>query len=119
MWLLDRLAEQRIAQAIERGELDDLAGAGRPLQLDDDALVPEELRVAYRILKNAGFIPPEVQARREIGDISTLLSTLDDPEDRGRARRRLELLLRQVAHARGDDMQLDAAYYEQVSARFR
>jgi hypothetical protein len=63
------LAEQRIAEAISRGELDDLPGAGRPLDLSDDALVPEELRLAYRILKNAGFVPPEVEVLNEIAEL--------------------------------------------------
>jgi hypothetical protein len=57
--MLDFLAEQKLAEAVSRGELDNLPGAGR--RLEDDALVPEELRLAYRILKNAGFVPPEVQ----------------------------------------------------------
>jgi Domain of unknown function (DUF1992) len=67
--MLDFLAERRIAEAVSRGELDDLPGAGRPLELDDDALVPEELRLAYRILKNAGFVPPEVEALNEIAQL--------------------------------------------------
>lgn len=60
--MFDLIAERKIAEAIARGELDDLPGAGRPLDLTDDALIPEELRMAYRILKNAGYVPPEVQA---------------------------------------------------------
>jgi hypothetical protein len=59
--MLDFIAERVIQEAIARGELDDLPGAGRPLELDDDALVPEELRLAYRILKNAGYVPEEVR----------------------------------------------------------
>lgn len=55
MLVLEVLAEKKIAEAAERGELDDLPGAGRPLALDDDALVPEEMRMANRILKNAGL----------------------------------------------------------------
>ncbi len=58
--MLDFIAEQRIAEAVANGELDALPGAGKALELDDDALVPEELRVAHRILKNAGVAPPEV-----------------------------------------------------------
>jgi Domain of unknown function (DUF1992) len=53
--MFDLIAEQKIAEAIARGELDHLPGAGRPLELDDDALVPEDLRIAVRILKNAGL----------------------------------------------------------------
>jgi hypothetical protein len=53
--MLDFLVEQKLLEAVSRGEFDDLPGAGRPLDLDDDPLVPEELRLAYRILKNAGY----------------------------------------------------------------
>jgi hypothetical protein len=59
--MLDFLAERRIAEAIANGELDELPGKGRPLELDDDALVPEDQRVANRVLKNAGAAPPEVK----------------------------------------------------------
>ncbi|MCK7495402.1 MAG: DUF1992 domain-containing protein [Comamonadaceae bacterium] len=59
--LLDALVEQRIARAIAEGAFDDLPGAGKPLILDGDRLIPEDLRVAYRVLKNAGYIPPEIE----------------------------------------------------------
>jgi hypothetical protein len=62
MTALELLAERKIADAVSRGELDGLPGQGRPLALDDDPLVPEELRVAYRILKNAGYVPPDLEA---------------------------------------------------------
>ena len=62
--MFDLIAEQKIAEAIARGELDNLPGAGRPLNLDDDALIPEELRLAYRILKNAGYVPPDGKTQR-------------------------------------------------------
>jgi hypothetical protein len=56
------IAERKIAEALERGEFDDLPGRGRPLELEEDRLVPEELRMAYRIVKNAGYVPREVEA---------------------------------------------------------
>jgi hypothetical protein len=59
--MFDLIAERRIAEAIARGELEGLPGEGRPLALDDNPLVPEELRAAHRILKNAGIVPPEVK----------------------------------------------------------
>ena len=92
MTLLDRLVDQRIEAAIAAGELDDLPGAGKPLSLDDDTLVPEELRVAHRILKNAGFLPPEVEARREIASVTSLLRHATDDESRRHALARLALL---------------------------
>jgi hypothetical protein len=58
MWLIDQLVEARISDAQARGEFDNLPGAGKALQLQDEAPVPEELRAAYRLLKNAGYLPP-------------------------------------------------------------
>jgi hypothetical protein len=62
------------------------------LVFDDDALVPEELRMAYRILKNAGFVPPEVQTLREIGDLERHMEGLPRGGARARAVRKLQLL---------------------------
>jgi hypothetical protein len=70
--MLDFLAERKVSEAVSRGELDGLPGAGRPLDLDDDALVPEELRVSYRILKNAGLVPRELQDLKAMKKISLL-----------------------------------------------
>ncbi len=96
--MLDFLAERRIAEAIANGELDELPGEGRPLDLEDDALVPEELRLASRILKNAGFVPPEVQTLNEIAELERLAG-LDS-----RAARKLALLRTRI----------EAGYYDKV-----
>jgi len=50
---LQYIAERKIEQAIARGELDNLPGAGRPLCDDIDPLLPPEARMAWRILRNA------------------------------------------------------------------
>jgi hypothetical protein len=60
MGLLDALAEERILKAIERGELRGLPGEGAPLELEENLLISEEVRVVNRILKNAGLLPPDV-----------------------------------------------------------
>jgi hypothetical protein len=119
MWLIDQLAEARIAQAIERGTLDDLPGSGAPLDLDDNLLVPEELRVAYRILKNAGCIPPELELRREINQVEQLLATLHEPGQRTRAAKRLNLLMARLAATRGGEVDMRAFdnYYEKIAAQ--
>jgi len=93
------LAERRIEEALARGEFDDLPGAGRPLELDDDPLVPEELRVAYRILKNAGYVPPEVQTLNEIAGLERLIARDDvDAAAHAKAVKKLALLRAQIEH---------------------
>ncbi len=94
---LAALVERRIEEAIARGEFDHLPGAGRPLALDDDLLVPEEMRVANRILKNAGFVPPEAQ---QIAEVNALLAQMEReqmaPRDDSPQARRLRALLIQL-----------------------
>ncbi|HEY8540610.1 MAG TPA: DnaJ family domain-containing protein [Steroidobacteraceae bacterium] len=121
MDFIERLAEQRILAAMERGEFDNLPGAGKPLDLDDDANVPPELRVAYRILKNAGFVPPEVELRREIADAESLLVQALSPAERSAANRRLEFLLTKLSAMRGRarDARLEAAYYDKLADKLR
>ena len=105
MNLLDQIAEARIQEAMERGELRDLPGEGKPLSLDDDSAVSEELRVAYRVLKNAGFLPPELQLRKEVREAEQLLQQLPESE-RSRARVRLELLQLRLAASRRQPINL-------------
>lgn len=66
MLALEYLAEKKIAEAEARGEFDDLPGAGLPLELDDDALVPEEMRMADRVLRNAGLDRAPVTQRMRL-----------------------------------------------------
>jgi hypothetical protein len=99
--MLEFLAEQKILEAVSRGELDGLPGEGRPLELDDDKLIPEDLRLAYRILKNAGFVPPEVEALNQIADLERMV-TKDS-----KAARKLALLKTRI----------EARYYEKTLAK--
>jgi hypothetical protein len=115
MHFLELIAEQRIEEAIARGDLDNLPGAGRPLALDDDALVPAELRMAYRILKNAGFVPPEVERRREAATLRSLIATATEDVERKRAAARLAVL-ELMLESRGVRLR-DSGYYEHIAAR--
>ncbi|MFZ7111397.1 MAG: DnaJ family domain-containing protein [Desulfatiglandales bacterium] len=77
-----KIAEQRIKEAMERGEFDNLPGRGEPLKLEDDSHVPEDLRLAYKILKNADCLPPEIEAKKEIRQMEDLLETIPDEKER-------------------------------------
>jgi DnaJ-like protein len=89
------LAESKIRAAMRRGEFDNLPGRGKPLQLRDDARVPAELRMGYRMLRNAGCLPPELEARNEVARLGTLIASTGDPEERALlSRRRADAELR-------------------------
>jgi Domain of unknown function (DUF1992) len=118
MLILDVIAEKRIREAQERGEFDDLPGAGAPLALDDDVLVPEELRAAYRVLKNAGFLPPKLDVRREIREVEQLLHRVEDDGERMRLMSRINFLLRRSAAGRSrGDLRVDQQYFERLAER--
>ena len=117
MDLLDQLAEARIAEALARGDFEDLLGAGRPLELDDDALVPEELRVAYRVLKNAGYAPEEVRLLGELRSAEALILQATRPEERTAATARLRLLLDRLGAGRAGSLRLQQEYYERLLER--
>jgi DnaJ-like protein len=105
MLKFELLVERKIEEAIARGELDNLPGAGRPLELDDDALVGEDLRAAYRILKNAGYVPPEVQTLNQIGELERAVARQDlDAKAQARGVRKLALLRTRI----------ETAYYRKV-----
>jgi hypothetical protein len=116
MWLIDQLAEQRIHEAAGQGAFDNLPGAGQPLSLDDDAAVPAELRTAYRLLKNAGYLPPELQLRRDIAEAEQLLALAEQAEERAGHSRRLRYLVMRLNLTRlaPVNLQTEHAYFERL-----
>lgn len=80
MWLIDQWAEKHILDAQKKGEMDGLAGEGKPLALDDDSAVPVGLRASYRLLKNAGYLPPELQQRKEALELADMLKSIADTD---------------------------------------
>lgn len=93
MDIFQKIAEERIREAMEQGLFDDLPNKGKPLKFEDESWIPEDLRLAYKILKNAGCIPPEMELRKEIIDLKDLLKTIDDDEERIRKIRELNFKL--------------------------
>jgi hypothetical protein len=100
MWLLDESVERHISDAQRKGEFDNLPGSGEPLVLEDDSQIAPELRAGYRLLKNAGCLPPELEQRREAIELVDLLKSVrkDDPRHNELSRRLtlIELKLRQA-----------------------
>jgi len=91
MSFLHNLAERRILDAIREGALDDLALRGQPIPREDLSGVPEELRMGYKILKNAGYLPEELQLQQEILALQDLLTACTSAEEKQEAQQKLTL----------------------------
>jgi hypothetical protein len=79
-----KIVEQRIKEALEKGEFDNLPGQGEPLSLEDDSRVPEDLRLAYKVLKNADCLPPELELKKEIRQMEDMLENIPDEKEKYR-----------------------------------
>jgi hypothetical protein len=88
-----KIAERRIMEAIENGEFENLEGKGKPISFEDETWIPEDLRIAYKILKNAGCIPPELEFRNEVINMCALMNTIDDDKERIKKLRELNFKL--------------------------
>jgi hypothetical protein len=95
-----KIAENRILEAIDNGLFEDLPGKGRPLALEDDSHVPPELRMAYKVLKMADCLPPELEVRKEIVRLQDLVASLPDEAEKLKHMRRLNFYVMKLSMMR-------------------
>ena len=109
------IAEQRIREACERGAFDSLPGAGKPLELEDDSHIPEDLRMAYKLLKNAGYVPD----RKEAQSIVDALEKCGDEQEKVRQMKKLEVVIARIKarHPNAPVLGDGSPYYERVVSR--
>ncbi|MEW6213818.1 MAG: DnaJ family domain-containing protein [Nitrospirota bacterium] len=107
MDFITRIAERRIIEAMENGEFDNLEGKGKPINFEDETWIPEDLRMAYRILKNAGCTPPELELRKEIINMCALMNTIDDDKERLKKLRELNFKLLKLNMMRKKPLDLE------------
>lgn len=120
MLLIDQWVEKHIKDAQEMGDFDNLAGHGKPISLDDDSAVPQDLRVAYRILKNAGYLPPTLQDRKEAVELKHFLQTLEyDNPQFAVAEKRLQVLQLRLQQAGMNTDFLQGHYKDALKNKFR
>jgi hypothetical protein len=103
MDFISYIAEQRIREAIEKGEFEHLEGFGKPIDNSEYFSIPAEERVSYHILKNAGVIPEEVELRKRAYEISQQINqarSSKDLPDLERKRNLLETQIRLLAESR-------------------
>ncbi len=100
----EKLVEEKIREAMAEGEFDNLPGKGKPINLDAYFATPEDLRMSYGVLKNAGVVPEQAQLLKEIDSLRLDLERCSDEDERARIKRSIEALVLK--------MNLIAEYYK-------
>jgi hypothetical protein len=115
----EKIVEERIRRAIEKGDFKDLSGAGEPLILEDDSSVPEDLRLAYKILKNADCLPPEIELRKDIARTEDLLTAIPDTAEKYQLLKKLNFLILKLNAMRRTsiDNEMPQHYADRVVSR--
>ena len=113
---MERIAEERIREAVQRGEFENLPGLGKPLKLEDDRHIPDDLRLAYKILKNADCLPPELEVKKEIRRTEELLGALTDEGEKYRQLKKLNYLIMKLNVMRKGSVRWEEGqrYYEKI-----
>ena len=89
----EKIVEERILKAQKKGDFENLIGSGKPLKLNENYYIPEELRLAYKILKNADCLPPEIELKKEIKQTEDLLAGMQETCDKYRILKKLNFLI--------------------------
>jgi len=89
----EKIVEERILKAQKMGEFENLPGSGKPLVFEDNRFISEELRLAYKILKNADCLPVEIELKKEIKQTEDLLSGMQETSEKYRMLKKLNFLI--------------------------
>lgn len=116
---LSFIAEQKIAQAMQERDLNSPKWKNKPLPLDDDRFVPDDLKMAYKILKNSGYLPPEIEERKEVKRLEDLIACTEDEHERLKQMKKLNVLLMKIDAQRPSPVNLAEQndYYQKVVER--
>lgn len=76
---VDEIIRQWVQKVEGSGEVRNLPGFGEPLRFEDGFLeTPGELRMAYKILKNAGYVPAEIEMLQRLAALREQLNATQD-----------------------------------------
>lgn len=76
------ISEERIKKGYKEGEFENLPGFGKPLPHDELSHVPDDLRMAYRMMKNAGYTEEDNAVKQEMATIEDLIKKCEDPAEK-------------------------------------
>ena len=111
----NKIVEERIRKAQRKGVFENLAGSGKPLKLEEHSHIAEELRLSYKILKNADCLPPEVELKKEIERTEDLLSDMEETAEKYRTLKKLNYLIMKLNTMRNQSIAFEVP--QRYSAR--
>jgi hypothetical protein len=116
----DKIVEERIRKAQRKGDFENLAGSGKPLKLEEDRHIAEELRLSYKILKNADCLPPEVELKKEIERTEDLLRGMEETAEKYSTMKKLNFLIMKLNAMRNKsvDFEIPQQYSASMVERF-
>ena len=116
----EKIVEERILKAQKMGEFENLPGAGKPLAFEDNRLISEELRLAYKILKNADCLPVEIELKKEIKHTEDLLAGMQETSEKYRILKKLNFLILKLNSIRNTAIvhEMPQVYTEKLVERF-
>jgi len=81
MLIFEKIAEERIKEWIEKEDFTKNKFFGKQVDNTEYFKVPETLRIAYHILKNANILPKELQLKSEIIKLRDMLEEISDENE--------------------------------------
>ena len=116
---LTRIAEQKIAEAMKTKDFTSEKWKNKPLPLENDSNVPDDLKMAYKILKNSGYLPPEIEEKKEVQRLEELIATTEDEHERLKQMKKLNVLLMKIDTKRSTPANIAQQddYYRKVVER--
>lgn len=115
----EKIIEERIRIAQRRGDFDNLPGSGKPIRFEDDHNIPEDLRMAYKVMKNADYVPEEITLKKQIKTAQDLVAGMPDNGEKYRAMKKLNFLVLKLNAMRElpIDLETPQVYTEKIVDR--
>lgn len=115
-----KIVEKKIKEAMDKGEFDDLPGRGKPIAFEDDSNIPEDLRLTFKVLKNADYLPPELQLKKEIRQMEDMLEGIPDEKEKYRQIKKINYKIMQLnlMGKKSPLLEETQVYYKKLTDKF-
>jgi hypothetical protein len=94
----DEVIAKHLQDSLAKGELQTAEGFGKPMDEDEGwEATPDALRMPFKILKRAGFVPPEVEMFQRRAELNAQVATASSTAERDALMRELSNLEQSIS----------------------